>query len=55
MTEGLRTLDVLQLSIALDLTANSPRMAIVTADRRFCRVAELAGCSAIDPQAPVPS
>ena len=50
--EGLRTLDALQLSIALDLQHNGLVGVIIAADQRLCRVAELAGCHAIDPQAP---
>jgi predicted nucleic acid-binding protein len=52
--EGLRTLDALQLSIALGLRNAELIDAMVAADRRLCRVAELAGCPAIDPQVPGP-
>ena len=52
--QGLRTLDALQLSIALDLQHNGLIAVLVAADQRLCRVAELAGCSSIDPQAPRP-
>jgi hypothetical protein len=54
VSEGLRTLDALQLSIALDLRNADVITTLVAADRRLCRVAELAGCSAIDPQTPGP-
>ena len=50
--EGLRTLDALQLSIALDLQDAGLIAVIVAADQRLGRVARLAGCSAIDPQDP---
>jgi predicted nucleic acid-binding protein len=52
VTEGLRTLDALQLSIALDLRDLQLISVLVAADRRLCRVAELEGCAAVDPLAP---
>jgi predicted nucleic acid-binding protein len=52
VAEGLRTLDALQLSIALDLQRGGLISILIAADQRLCRVAELAGCSSIDPQAP---
>ncbi len=52
--EGLRTLDALQLSIALDLRRAGLIAVIIAADQRLCRVSQLAGCPAIDPQAPGP-
>ena len=52
--EGLRTLDALQLAIALDLRESGRIAVIVTADQRLCRVASLAGCSAVNPEKPGP-
>jgi len=52
VAEGLRTLDALQLSIALDLHQAGHITVIIAADRRLCRVAELSGCPAINPQVP---
>jgi hypothetical protein len=49
---GLRTLDALQLAIALDLLAGSWISVILSADKRLCRVAEACGCPAIDPANP---
>ena len=54
VAEGLRTLDALQLSIALDLQQAGLIAVMVAADLRLCRVVELAGCSAINPQDPRP-
>jgi hypothetical protein len=54
VAEGLRTLDALQLSIALDLQEAGLIAVMVAADLRLCRVAELAGSSAINPQDPRP-
>ena len=48
--EGLRTLDALQLAVALDLRDLGQIDALVAADQRLCRVASLAGCTAIDPE-----
>lgn len=50
--EGLRTLDALQLAIALDLRHVEHIAALVAADQRLCRVATLAGCPAINPEQP---
>ena len=52
--EGLRTLDALQLAIALDLQHLGHIAALVAADQRLCRVAPLAGCTAINPEEPGP-
>jgi len=52
--EGLRTLDALQLAIALDLHRLGDITALVAADQRLCRVAPLAGCTAINPEQPGP-
>jgi predicted nucleic acid-binding protein len=52
--EGLRTLDALQLAIALDLQRLGHIAVLVAADQRLCRVAPLAGCTAINPEQPGP-
>ena len=54
VTEGLRTLDALQLAVALDLQRLKLIAAMVAADQRLCRVTFLAGCSAINPEKPSP-
>jgi predicted nucleic acid-binding protein len=51
-TEGLRTLDALQLAIFLDLRDQGRADVFVTADQRLCRVASIAGCSAVNPEQP---
>lgn len=48
--EGLRTLDALQLAMALDLREMGHINVLVAADQRLCRVASLAGCSAVNPE-----
>jgi predicted nucleic acid-binding protein len=53
-TEGLRTLDALQLAIALDLKQLGQVSLMVTADQRLSRVAPLAGCPAVNPERPGP-
>jgi uncharacterized protein len=52
--EGLRTLDALQLAIALDLHRQGYVTVLVAADKRLCRVAPLAGCTAINSEQPGP-
>lgn len=54
VTEGLRTLDALQLAIAVDLPQMGHVALFVAADQRLCRVASLAGCSAVNPEQPGP-
>ncbi|PYS26552.1 MAG: hypothetical protein DMG11_19490 [Acidobacteria bacterium] len=54
VSEGLRTLDALQLAIALDLHRLGNISTIVAADQRLCRVSSLAGCTAINPEQPGP-
>jgi predicted nucleic acid-binding protein len=49
---GLRTLDAVQLAVALDLLRSGAISVMVAADQRLCQVAELAGCPAIDPSNP---
>ncbi len=53
-TEGLRTLDALQLAIALDLKQLGQVSLMVTADQRLSRVAPLGGCPAVNPEKPGP-
>ena len=52
--EGLRTLDALQLALALDLHRLGHADVIVAADRTLCRVATAAGCVAVNPEDPWP-
>jgi predicted nucleic acid-binding protein len=54
VTEGLRTLDALQLAIALDLRQLRQADVLVAADQRLCRVASMAGCAAVNPEKPGP-
>jgi predicted nucleic acid-binding protein len=54
VAEGLRTLDALQLAIALDLRQLGQVEVLVAADQRLCRVASMAGCSAVNPEKPGP-
>jgi len=54
LPEGLRTLDALQLAIALDLRQLGHVDVFVAADQRLCRVASMAGCSAVNPENPGP-
>ena len=54
VAEGLRTLDALQLAISLDLHREGHIAVLVAADHRLCRVAPLAGCTAINPEQPGP-
>jgi uncharacterized protein len=46
---GLRTLDSLQLAVALDLREMGLASVLVAADQRLCRVASAMGCPAMDP------
>lgn len=50
--EGLRTLDALQLAIALHLKQAGQITVLITADQRLCRAAALAGCPAVNPEKP---
>jgi predicted nucleic acid-binding protein len=54
VAEGLRTLDALQLAIALDLRELRHVDVLVAADQRLCRAALLAGCSTVNPEQPGP-
>lgn len=46
---GLRTLDALQLAIALDLHHSGHASVLVAADQRLCRVALALACPVLDP------
>src|ERR1700747_326480 len=52
VSRGLRTLDALQLAIALDMLDASWISVMLSADKRLCEVAEACGCPAIDPAQP---
>jgi len=52
VSHGLRTLDALQLAVALDMLEASSISVILSADKRLCEVAEACGCPAIDPAQP---
>jgi len=54
VSEGLRTLDALQLAIALDLRQLGHIGVLVAADQRLCRVASIAGCASVNPEKPGP-
>lgn len=49
---ALRTLDSLQLAVALDLRHAGQISVMVAADQRLCRVAEACGCSTTNPADP---
>ena len=51
LTRGLRTLDALQLAIALDLHRTSPLDAFVCADANFCNIVQQENISVINPEA----
>lgn len=53
-SEGLRTLDALQLAIALDLKQSGLVSLFVAADQRLCRVSPLSGCPSVNPEKPGP-
>ncbi len=50
--KGLRTLDALQLAVALDLRQAGWISVLIASDHRLCAVAEASGCSAVDPTNP---
>jgi predicted nucleic acid-binding protein len=50
--EGLRSLDALQLSMAIHLLTGGLLHYLVAADQTLCRVARLENLNAIDPQSP---
>jgi predicted nucleic acid-binding protein len=49
---GLRTLDGIQLAVALDLNQAAWISVLVSSDQRLCAVSELCGCPAVDPSNP---
>jgi uncharacterized protein len=49
---GLRTLDGIQLAVALDLRQAAWITVLVSSDQRLCAVAGLCGCPAVDPANP---
>lgn len=51
-TMSLRTLDAIQLSVALDLLQTGAISVLVAADQRLCQVAEASGCPSINPENP---
>ncbi|MBL8230402.1 MAG: type II toxin-antitoxin system VapC family toxin [Bryobacterales bacterium] len=50
--QGLRTLDAIQLSVALDLKRRGAASDLVASDRNLCTVASLEGLSVINPTEP---
>jgi len=52
VSRGLRTLDALQLAVALDILQASWISVMISADERLCEVAEGCGCPAVDPANP---
>ena len=52
MSRGLRTLDALQLAVALDMLEASWISVMISADKRLCEVTEVCGCPAVDPANP---
>ena len=52
-TQGLRTLDSLQLAVALDLTRNGIANSLVTADKVLVRVASIESLTVWDPEVAV--
>ncbi len=52
VSRGLRTLDALQLAVALDLLEESWISVMLSADKRLCEAAEVCGCPAVDPANP---
>jgi predicted nucleic acid-binding protein len=53
-SEGLRTLDAVQLTVALELQRSRAIDLFVAADQKLCRVAKLEGLAVINPEAPGP-
>jgi predicted nucleic acid-binding protein len=52
ITASLRTLDALQLAVALDLKKREGLAEFVCADKRLCNLAAAEGLSVIDPEQP---
>ena len=48
--KGLRTLDALQLAVALDVQHRVGLDALVAADKAFCEVATLEGLAVLNPE-----
>ena len=48
--EALRTLDALQLAVALNLRRSGFEMVLVAAGQKLCRVAALAGFRVVNPE-----
>jgi hypothetical protein len=51
-TMSLRTLDAIQLAVALDLLRTGAISVMIAADHRLCQVAEASGCPTIHPDSP---
>lgn len=51
-TDGLRSLDALQLAMAMHLSDAGLLNVLVAADQTLCRVARLEGLTAVNPQSP---
>ena len=54
VSEGLRTLDALQLAVALDLRQLGQIGTLVAAYQRLCRVASMKGWASVNPEKPGP-
>ena len=52
VSEGLRTLDAIQMAVALELAQTQRIDLFVASDKRLCRVAALAGLKTINPESP---
>ena len=52
VSEGLRTLDAIQLAVALELAQTQRVGAFLAADKRLCRIVGLAGLATINPESP---
>jgi predicted nucleic acid-binding protein len=52
VSDGLRTLDAIQMAVALELAQTQRLGVFVAADKRLCRVAALAGLATINPEVP---
>lgn len=51
---AVRTLDALQLAVAMDLLAAGQISVMIEADHRRWKVVEACGCATINPAEPVP-
>jgi hypothetical protein len=52
LTRSLRTLDAIQLAVALGLSAAGPLAAFVCADANLCHVAAAEGLTVFNPEVP---